>query len=343
MLLIAATTLLLSSCYVLGQGAHLVSHQLSATPIDELEDRDEFFERVESIREFARRRLDLSDTQNYTSYVELDRDHLVSVVSATKADSFNRKTWWFPLFGRFPYKGYYQERAARRLADRLRRQGYDVFVRRVDAFSTLGYFRDPLFSFMKDYDDFRLASLIIHEQTHATLFLKNQIQFNEELATFVGHHGALQYVAMTHGEQSEEYREAAAYRRELNTFLAEVRKLHGRLRTLYERAEEKGFSEAEVVSRKAAIISSFQEQFAAYYDDRFVTDRFRWFADYPINNAVIDVYMKYTQDLDLFERLYRACDKSIPRMLSKLAPLKDHRGDPKAYVRSVLLDEADRS
>ena len=258
---VAALTILcvlFSSCYVLGQGVHLVRHQLRADPIERVAGHDEFFASVREIREFARTELGLADTENYTRFVEVESDHLVTVVSAVERGSFTRKTWWFPMFGRFPYKGFYREASATRLGRRLERRGYDVFLRRVDAFSTLGYFRDPLFSFMTDYDEFRLASLLIHEQTHATLFVRNDVQFNEELATFVGYHGALQYLRSLHGRDSIQYLEASAYWDELDTFLAQVRSLHGRLTAVYE-SDLHGHA---LLRRKEAEIHRFQAEYA---------------------------------------------------------------------------------
>lgn len=383
----------LSSCYVVSQGWHLIGHQMRAEPIESIEGHAEFFTTVRSIRTFARDELCLADTDNYTRFVDVEGNYLVTVVSATREDSFVRKEWWFPFFGSFPYKGFYRESPARRLAHRLDDNGYDVFVRRVDAFSTLGYFRDPLYSFMTGYDPFRLASLLIHEQTHATLFLKDAVQFNEELATFVGYHGALAYLESVYGSQSPEYFEASVYWEELETFLAEIRALHARLSALYEsadrgvrrgetettphtggratRAGAKGLeasprnggalaagreaasseaspadavdSRVRILERKAKIIEGFQADFERRYDESFATDRFRWFADYPVNNAVIDVYMKYTGDLSLFEELYEAVGRSIPRLLEALMPLEGTGNDPKGYMKSLILDEADQS
>lgn len=345
---VALTTAGLSSCYIVSQGRHLLGHQLRAKPVESIEGHTEFFRTVRSIRAYGRDELGLADTENYTRFVEIDGDHLVTVVSATEETSFAWKEWWFPFFGRFPYKGFYREKSARRLARRLDGNGYDVFVRRVDAFSTLGYFRDPLYSFMTDYDPFRLASLIIHEQTHATLFLKNEVQFNEELATFVGYHGALSYLESVYGRDSQEYFDASVYWEELDVFLAEIRGLHARLATLYRTAEgadgpENATRRSDMLKRKAEIIETFQSEFAGRYDALFATDRFRWFADYPVNNAVIDVYMKYTRDLSLFESLYDAVDRSIPRLLAYLAPLEGSGQDPKSFMRTIILDEADQS
>ena len=113
-----------------------------------------------------------------------------------------------PFHGQAPYKGFYERPDALAEAARLKKEGYDVIVRKVDAFSTLGFTKDPVYSFMKKYSPYELASTIIHEQTHATLWVKGQTDFNEELADFVGETGALEWIAARFGAPSEEYRSA---------------------------------------------------------------------------------------------------------------------------------------
>ena len=128
-----------------------------AIPLEELATREGateedrlFVQRVENIRRFATEELGLRESKNYTRYVALDRNFLAAVVSACAADSFTRHEWWFPVVGRVPYKGFFNVEDARRERARLERKGLDLWIRGVDAFSTLGWFRDPLYSFMRE-------------------------------------------------------------------------------------------------------------------------------------------------------------------------------------------------
>ena len=313
LVILGVAALTLSSCYVTTQGYHLVSHQLSARPVERWladdslsEEEVELFSRVEEIREYARSTLELGAGRSYTTYLRVEGDHLVDVVSAAGELSFERKEWWFPFFGRFPYKGFYRRPPAERLARRLRDDGWDVMIRPVEAFSTLGYFRDPLISFMTDYDDARLSELIIHEMAHATLWVSSEAQFNEEFATFVGRTGARDYLTARHGADAPEVVALAAREADSARFRSDVLGLKERLEEFYRSIE--GDAEQrrdELLARKAAIIEEYQVEFAARYEEVYRSDRFRFFADIAVNNAYLDLFDTYTGNLPRFEEFHR--------------------------------------
>ncbi len=312
LLILGVTILTLSSCYVTTQGYHLVAQQLNARPItrwkvDEslTEEEAHLFHRVEEIREYARSTLELEAGRNYTTFLRVERDHLVDVVSAAGELSFERKEWWFPFFGRFPYKGFYRPRPAERLARRLRDDGWDVIIRPVEAFSTLGYFRDPLISFMTDYDDARLSELIIHEMAHTTLWISSEAQFNEEFATFVGRTGADDYLRARYGADSPELADLAARRADSEQFRHDVLALKARLDAFYRSVEaDTATRRDELLAEKAAIIGEYQREFAARYDEAYRSDRYRFFAEAAINNAYLDLFDTYTGNLPLFESFH---------------------------------------
>lgn len=337
---VAAALAALSGCYLVRQGAGLFSIILRAEEIERVladpgtaPEIRSLLELVQDVRRFGVRDVGLADNRNYTTYVSIDRDHLVDVVSATADDSFSRHTWWFPFFGSFPYKGFYDRRDAERLARRLERRSLDVLVRPVDAFSTLGFFRDPVYSFMRSYPVFEVASLVLHEQTHATLFLKNQTQFNEELASFVGTEAALAYLRRTRGEGSELYRKTLLELRDDEVFTGILKGIRGRLQAVY----ESDLDRPAKLAAKQRILDEERTRFAREYSDRFATDRYRGFAKARINNATLDLYATYTEDLAIFEQLYEKNKRDLKRMIEQLLPLKDIRGDAKDYIRANLL------
>ena len=145
---------------------------------------------VQEARRFAIDSLALTARKSFTAYSRLDRDTLVLVVSAAYRDRLERKTWWFPVVGRFPYKGFFDFPGALRTAQSLRRDGFDVTVGPSSAFSTLGWFNDPLVSTTVKADSVTLVNTIIHELLHNTFFAKGTVSFNESFATFVGGRGA---------------------------------------------------------------------------------------------------------------------------------------------------------
>jgi predicted aminopeptidase len=168
--------MLFVSCYSLKQGTTMLGYLSRAVPLESLledeadsakdpeaEKNRSFVERVQDIRRYATEELGLSLGKNYTRFVKIDRDYLAAVVSACAADSFTRHEWKYPVVGAMPYKGFFKIEDARRERAKLEKKGLDVWIRGVEAFSTLGWFRDPLYSYMRDYPPDRLADLIIHE------------------------------------------------------------------------------------------------------------------------------------------------------------------------------------
>jgi predicted aminopeptidase len=322
--------LLLSGCYTLKQGAAMLGYLGRAVPLEELsgqaEDERRFAERVADIRRFAMEELGLKESKNYTRYVAIDRDYLAAVVSACAPDSFTRHEWRFPVVGTVPYKGFFDPEDARKEAAKLRADGLDVWVRGVDAFSTLGWFKDPLYSYMKDYSTHALADLIIHELLHATVFIKGQVQFNEQLAEFVGSTGARLYIESRFGPDSPEYRKIGAGAADRAAFREFTGALIAELETLY----AGNLSREEKLSEKERIIKAAQERFVSEYDDLFSSENYRNFAELPVNNAYLDLYRLYYESGDtFFANLYA----SIPDP----AETETTPADPAAQIRRLRV------
>jgi len=148
---------------------------------------------VRDARTFALSALALKPGDSFTSYADIGRDTLLLVLSAARRDTLVGREWTFPIVGRFPYKGFFDFAAARREAGRLEREGLDVYLRPSDAFSTLGWFNDPLLSTTARRDSIDLAITVFHELTHNTLFVKGRGDFNESFASFVGARGAVEF------------------------------------------------------------------------------------------------------------------------------------------------------
>ena len=140
-------------------------------------------------REFAERHLGLTKTNNYTSFVTLDRPDVSYVISAAPEYKLEAYLWSYPIVGSLPYKGFFEEAEAKEEATKMHSDGFDTHVRGVSAYSTLGYFNDPILSSMVRYKDEDLVNLIIHESVHATLYVKSSADFNERMAVFLGNKG----------------------------------------------------------------------------------------------------------------------------------------------------------
>jgi predicted aminopeptidase len=326
-----------SGCYTLKQGTAMLGYLGRAVPLEELnggdgasEDGRRFVQRVEDIRGFAIRELGLKESKNYTRYVELDRNYLAAVVSASAEDSFVRYEWWFPVTGKVPYKGFFNVEDARKERAKLEKKGLDVWIRGVDAFSTLGWFRDPLYSYMKKYSERALAELIIHEQLHATVYLKGQSQFNEELAEFVGTEGARLYMERPGGTIPDEAGAANA-RADREAYLAFIRALIAELDGMY----KSDLPREEKLRRKARIIEDAKARFNESYEERFTTDNYRGFNELPVNNAYLELYRLYHEEDHYFKELYERSGSDLAKFIGAAKTLKG-RGNPKEELEKAL-------
>ena len=140
---------------------------------------------VQSIRQFAEERLALPVHDSYSEYVQLDRPYVLQNLFAAPEFSTALKTWCYPFAGCTSYRGYFEEDRLINYVDSLRQQNYDLHVGRVSAYSTLGWFDDPLLSSFINRSDYRLAGLLFHEVTHQRLYIDNDTTFNESLASAV--------------------------------------------------------------------------------------------------------------------------------------------------------------
>jgi predicted aminopeptidase len=271
--------------------------------------------------------------------VQIERDYLAAIVSASAQDSFSRHQWHFPIVGAVPYKGFFDVKDARKEREKLEKKGLDVWVRGVDAFSTLGWFKDPLYSYMRDYSAGRLADLLIHELLHATVFIKGQVQFNEELAEFVGSEGTRLYIESRFGRESEEYQAMFAWEADGLAYVAFIQELIAELETLYAGSAGR----EEKLREKERIINASKERFAAEYESRFSSDNYRGFAKLPVNNAYLDLYRLYYEKdkflSDVYEKIPGDGISKLQSFIGTATSLnnsREGRRDPrKALSRAV--------
>ncbi len=129
----------------------------------------------------------------FTKYSEVEGDAVTWLVAGSKKDSFELYQWWFPFVGSVPYKGYFEKEDAIKEANYLQGKNYETWVRGSQAFSTLGWFNDPILSSTLKSNPAQLVSTIIHESLHSTVWIPNQVAFNESLANFVGNEAAVDF------------------------------------------------------------------------------------------------------------------------------------------------------
>jgi len=336
---IAIVLFTLSGCYYITEGCNLISVYSKAKDINTVlkepnlpQDERDLLLLVKDIKAFAVNELGLKDNKNYTTYVKLDKNYLVDVVAACAADSFNQYTWDYPFVGRLPYRGYFNPKDADAEAKKLKKQGLDVYERKVDAFSTLGFFSDPVFSFMKDYPVFYLANTIIHEQTHATFFLGDNAEFDENLANFFGNRGAKEYIKNRFGEDSDIYVKTGLFEHDVKSYQTLLKKLHDTLQAIY----TKDIGKEEKLAQKAKAIKDWKSEFTADYHKYFRTEAFKNVPDIDINNAFLATHMNYSRRLDLLQKLYQACGSDLKKMMRVVTASKEQKQDIYSYIKSYI-------
>lgn len=215
-------------------------------------------------RDYAERSLGLEPGDSYTSYAEVERDTLMLVVSAAPRFRLEWKTWWFPIVGRVPYRGFFDFEEAREEADELRRRGYDVYVRPTAAFSTLGWLPDPVLSTALAGDSVGIVETVIHEITHSTYFAGGHVDFNESFANFAGHVGAIAFFcdALDQERNCRRARDRWHDTRVFGEFVADV---HDRLAALYGRE----LSDSVRAVRKREVLERAARRYAEEVSPRF--------------------------------------------------------------------------
>lgn len=281
-------------------------------------------ETVLAAREFARNTLHLRVDHSYATFAQVDADQVVHVVSAAYRDRLEPYTWWFPIIGRVPYKGFFSPSAAAQEASALEHKGYDTFVRPAVAFSTLGWFADPLPSNLLRYDRAVLASVVIHELLHSTSYLAGRADFDESFATFVGDRGALEFFAARNDTVA--VRELGALWADALQFSQFMGQFTGELRTAY--------AAGLPTEQRQDVFTKAQSDFNQL---RFLTHLYADFGAQPLNNAVILHYAMYADRLQLFEDLYRQQNAEVGRTIEVvLDALKARPDDPFAAVQTRL-------
>ncbi|MFQ5719435.1 MAG: aminopeptidase [Acidobacteriota bacterium] len=291
---------------------------------------------IQDARAFGVETLDLpaSDLYRTISLVHPDPNW---IVTASPRDALRPVTWWFPAAGRVAYRGYYSRAGAGRFADRLRRRRLDVLVRPSDAFSTLGWFADPIRPAMMDRSEASLVDLVLHEATHRVVYFKGQTDFNESFASFVGETGTLLYLAARHGAGCDLCRRTAAAYADEETFGAFIADLVTRLEDLYSRP----ISSEEKIRRRQAIFDAARQRSRTLPWQGHGHDGF---AHASLDNAVILSLRRYGKDRDLFSRVLSACDGDLARSIhtvrnlgwSDLSRRQKRSGDPFTLLRDRL-------
>ncbi len=278
-------------------------------------------------RVFAQTELHLDVGKSYTTFTQLDSDTLALVLSAAYRDRLVPRTWWFPIVGHVPYRGFFSEDDALEAQRDLDDEGFDTLLRPTAAFSTLGWFSDPILSTLLRYDDVALIETLIHEMSHAHLFVSGQVRFNESYANFVGRVGAEQFFCTREGGGPDTVKcaRAAARWRDAQRYSHFLDQLIEDLQSVYA-------DSTETTERKLVLRDSVYEAHKAIFEHEvaptFENLRFGSFLERPINNAVLLGQMRYYHRLTDFAALLEAHAGSLTKAVAALVEGTQMGGDP---------------
>lgn len=271
-------------------------------------------ETVLKVRKFDEQSLGLKVGGAYSTITPVDARAIVWVVMAAPRDSLTPYTWWFPIVGKVPYRGYFDKSSAQAEAATLEAEGYDTYVRSAVAFSSLGFFNDPLLSNLLALDRVELAGVVTHELFHRTYFLASDIMFDESAANWVGGRGAWAFFTSSEGADSADAIAARGiYQSDLRfgDFLLQE---EARLLRLY----QSGLPRDRILTRRVELFAQISADYAKLKPtlsglERFDLDKIK------LNNAVLLNYLIYFHDLRNFAALERI-----------------HHGDLKATIAAII-------
>lgn len=288
---------------------------------------------VARIKTFGEKELGLKETENYQTVHLKSNRRPIYTVSASPKDHLTRMTWWFPFVGRMPYLGFFDQERARAEREELVKKDLDVTISKADAYSTLGWFKDPVTLNLIEGSTADLVETILHEMTHTTLYVKGEGEFNEGLAMLVGMVGAVLFLEKTYGPSNPLTIKAKNSLEDERIFSHFLASLLEELEQLY----NSPVSYQEKLAEREKIFSRFQGKFGLL-KIQLKTHRFTGFGSALLNNAYIMSVGLYHRHFHLFEAVYKEKGDSIREMLLFFQKMAKGKGSILKRTKD-LLDE----
>jgi predicted aminopeptidase len=287
--------------------------------------------RVLAIRRFASDELGLPDNRSYRSYADTGRQYVVWNVFAAPELDLTPLTWCYPFAGCVGYRGFYNEAAAQRFATRLRRQGNDVYVAGVSAYSTLGWFNDPVVNTMLYREETALAGVIFHELAHQRLYVEDDTLFNESFARTVEQEGVRRWLAARGTDaQRRQWERRLALRR---PFLGLVERTRERLAAVYDSPASTG----EKRRGKARILAAMGAEFDALAAGEPGLDRYEAWMRRGVDNAKLNAVRLYEGLVPAFEALLAQVGGDLGRFYARCAALGELPRDERHRRLAALV------
>jgi len=300
--------LFFSGCYIIKQGQGQYKLRFNQVPLqqaiaeEEKEEVRELLDSIPQVKTFAIEQIGLKENDNYSGYFKTAEKGITYVITAASKTELKPYTWWFPIIGSVPYKGFFDLEDAKSLKKELEQSGYDTWLFAAPAYSTLGWFKDPVTTPMLRRGAFSLTETIIHEMTHATLYVDGKGDFNEQLASFVGSTATFQYYngrQYMSEEQLQKQREKKETKRQYSRI---VQSYIPKLDKLYKQqiSQEKKLDLREEVF--AQLIAEVRNNFPKISNKSL-----------QFNNARVLQFKRYKEESPLFKKFWKESKMRWPQ------------------------------
>ncbi len=287
----------------------LISKREPITDIVNDSERDEkLIEQLklaQQLRSFASSTLKLPDNDSYRSYVQLDRPYVTWNVFAAPEFSTVLQQWCFLVIGCVQYRGYFDENKAQSYAARLTDRGFDVFVAGVPAYSTLGWFDDPLLSTMLNRGEIITASYIFHELAHQQYYVKGDSAFNEAFATAVEELGVRRWLQQQ--QRIDELNKYENWLKQKTVFFTFINSARQEFEQLY----TQDLTAEAMRIEKTNKIAKFRENFENLSKQNNQLSRYAQWVSGPLNNAQLGAIALYRDLVPAFKRIFELCNSDF--------------------------------
>lgn len=321
-LLSLAIAIGLSGCASIGYyGQSVIGHSklmLARQSVDKLIPKSDQplkgqLELSQQLRQFASQELGLPDSKSYRSYVALKREYPVWNVIAAAEFSLDAKQWCYPVIGCASYRGYFKKTTAQRYAKKLRQQGLETMVGGASAYSTLGWFSDPLLPSMMRYGDDDFAETLFHELAHQKLYINGDSEFNEAFATVVGEVGAARWLAAVRPQKSESYRQSLRAREQFYSLIQGAKR---DLSAIYQSAMPDSSKQSAKQAAFAQLNANYEKLKREHWGGKPLFDA--WF-NKELNNARLAAFSTYREQVPSLLSLLADCEDDLDRFYHVVA------------------------
>lgn len=282
---------------------------------------------IGEVRQFATEHLHLPQVEGYTSYSDIGKSHVSTVVHAAPELSLKPYKWCFLFVGCVSYRGYFNEEEAQILAEDMKSKGYDVYVRKVKAYSTLkwlnnpylpDYFSDPVLNTFIKRDESAIISTLIHEMAHQVVWVNGDTSFNESFAVFVEGEGLKQFLASKNHTHSEEYQKYLNQQKDKLLFLSIVNQHVDQLNAMY----DSDLSRRQKLKRKQEIIASMKQTYQQRKHEFVISTYDNWFGR-ELNNAMLSGIRTYTNRVDAFQVVFESSQQDWKRFFERVKEIAE--------------------